>query len=90
MGAADQHARRPSAPRRERQGASPLLGLVNAYVNPLGQHVFFLNDPCRAFDDVTYYDTMLARFLASGGTDIYVLSHPQTSGCMATQSCPFE
>ena len=69
--------------------SAPLLGLVNAYVNPLGQHVFFINDPCRAFDDVTYYDTMLARFLASGGTDIYVLSHPETHTCMATQTCPF-
>ena len=63
---------------------------MNAYVNPLGQHVFVVNDPCRAFDDVTYYDTMLVRYLATGGTDIYPLSHPQTQACMATQTCPFE
>jgi hypothetical protein len=71
-------------------GTTPMLGLVNAYVNPLGQHVFFTVDPCRNFDDVTYYDTQMARFLATGGTDIYVLSHPQTHKCMATQSCPFD
>ncbi len=71
------------------EATAPLIGLVNAYVNPLGQHVFFINDPCRAFDDVTYYDAQLARFLASGGRDIYVLSHPQTHKCMATQTCPF-
>ncbi|MGO8998381.1 MAG: hypothetical protein ACLQVI_34105 [Polyangiaceae bacterium] len=71
-------------------GNVPMIGLVNAYVNPLGQHVFFVNDPCRAFDDVTYYDTMLVRFLATGGTDIYAVSHPQTNGCMATQTCPFD
>jgi len=67
-----------------------MLGLVNAYVNPLGQHVFVVNDPCRNFDDVTYYDTMLVRYLATGGTDIYPLSHPQTQACMATQTCPFD
>jgi hypothetical protein len=71
-------------------GSTPVLGLVNAYINPLGQHVFFINDPCRAFDDVTYFDTMMARYLASGGTDYYAVSHPQTHKCMATQSCPFD
>ena len=71
-------------------GSVPLLGLVNAYIDPLGAHVFVVNDPCRNFDDVTYYDTMLVHFLATGGTDLYPLSHPQTQGCMATQTCPFD
>jgi len=71
------------------QASAPVVALTNAYINPAGQHVFFINDPCRSFDDVTYYDTQLARFLASGGKDVYVLSHPQTHKCMATQSCPF-
>jgi hypothetical protein len=70
--------------------AAPMLGLVNAYVNPLGQHVYVINDPCRAFDDVTYFDTQMARYLATGGKDIYAISHPQTHKCMATQTCPFE
>ena len=66
-----------------------MLGLVNAYVNPMGQHVFFVNDPCRNFDDVTYYDTMLVHFLATNGADIYDVTHPVTHKCMATQTCPF-
>jgi hypothetical protein len=70
--------------------SAPVLALVNCYVNPLGQHVYFINDPCRAFDDVTYYDTQMARFLATGGTDLYSLSHPQTHKCMAVQTCPFD
>jgi hypothetical protein len=71
-------------------GTTPMLGLVNAYVNPLGQHVFFVNDPCRNFDDVTYYDTMLVHFLATNGADIYDVTHPMTHTCMATQMCPFD
>ena len=78
------------APPTAQPPGAPTIGLVNAYVNPLGQHVFVVNDPCRAFDDVTYYDTQTFRFLATGGKDIYALSHPQTASCMATQSCPFE
>jgi hypothetical protein len=70
--------------------SAPVIALVNCYVNPLGQHVYFINDPCRAFDDVTYYDTQMARYLATGGTDLYSLSHPQTHKCMATQTCPFD
>lgn len=28
-------------------------------------------DPCKAFDGAVYYDHLLIRFLASGGTDVY-------------------
>jgi hypothetical protein len=78
-----------ASPDRE-AGKTPLLGLANAYVNPLGQHVFVVSDPCRAFDDVGYYDSLFMHFLATGGTDDYELSHPQSRGCMATQTCPFQ
>jgi hypothetical protein len=66
-----------------------VLGLMDAYVNPLGQHVWTTSDPCKAWDDAVYYDHALAHFLVSGGTDLYYLSHPATHGCMANQSCPF-
>ncbi len=66
-----------------------LVGLMDAYVNPLGQHVWTTSDPCKAWDDAVYYDHALARFLASAGTDLYYLSHPATHGCMADQSCDF-
>jgi hypothetical protein len=62
---------------------------MDAYVNPLGQHVWTTSDPCKAWDDAVYYDHALARFLVTGGTDLYYLSHPATHGCMANQSCDF-
>ncbi|HEY1956566.1 MAG TPA: hypothetical protein VGH28_13170 [Polyangiaceae bacterium] len=68
---------------------TPLLGLMDAYVNPLGQHVWTTSDPCKAWDDAVYYDHALARFLASSGSDLYYLSHPATHACMADQSCDF-
>ncbi len=68
---------------------TPLVGLMDAYVNPLGQHVWTTSDPCKAWDDAVYYDHALARFFASNGTDLYYLSHPTTHGCMADQSCDF-
>jgi hypothetical protein len=69
--------------------SAPTVGLVNAYVAPRGQHVWVTSDPCKAFDDATYFDTMLVRFLATGGEDVYFLSHPQSHHCMARQDCPF-
>lgn len=68
---------------------TPLVGLMDAYVNPQGQHVWTVSDPCKAWDDAVYYDHVLARFLVSGGTDLYYLSHPSTHFCMADQSCDF-
>ena len=68
---------------------TPLVGLMDAYVNPLGQHVWTTSDPCKAWDDAVYYDHALARFLATTGSDLYYLSHPATHGCMADQSCDF-
>jgi hypothetical protein len=68
----------------------PAVAMVNAYVNPLGQHVFRVSDPCKAFDDVTYYSGLLSRFLATQGRDVYFLTHPQSHACLATESCPFQ
>jgi len=68
---------------------TPLVGLMDAYVNPLGQHVWTTSEPCKAWDDAVYYDHALARFLASGGSDLYYLSHPTTHFCLESQSCDF-
>jgi hypothetical protein len=70
-------------------GGEPLLGIVNTYIEPGGTHVFVNGDPCRAFDEVVYYDHLLARFLATNGTDLYFLSHPSTHGCLEAETCPF-
>jgi hypothetical protein len=66
----------------------PLLGVLNAYVLPGGQHVFVNGDPCKAFDDVAYHDNLLVRFLATRGTDLYALSHPSTHRCLEREQCP--
>jgi len=68
---------------------APLLGVLGAYIQPGGQHVFVNGDPCKAFDDVRYHDNLLARFLATRGTDLYVLSHPGTHRCLERETCPF-
>jgi hypothetical protein len=67
----------------------PTVGLAIAYVNPVGQHVFKVADPCKAFDDSVYYIGLLARFLATNGNDRYDLTHPLSHRCLADQSCPF-
>jgi hypothetical protein len=67
-----------------------LISVVNAYMAPQGQHVWVLGDPCRAFDEVTYMETLLAHFLGTGGTDLYYLSHPSSHRCMATDSCRWQ
>ncbi len=69
--------------------SGPVAGLVSAYVNPTGQHVWTIGDPCKAFDDAVYYDQLLARFFASNGTDVYYVSHPRSHDCMAKQTCDF-
>ena len=71
------------------QPSAPLVGLMDAYINPAGQHVWTTSVPCKAWDDAVYYDHALARFFVSNGTDLYYLSHPATHGCMADQSCDF-
>ncbi len=71
-------------------GSAPLLGVLDAYIQPGGQHVFVNGDPCKAFDDVVYHDSLLVRFLATQGQDLYVLSHPTTHRCLEREQCTFE
>jgi hypothetical protein len=68
---------------------TPVVGLMDAYISPLGEHVWTVSDPCKAWDDAVYYDHVLGRFLASSGSDLYYLSHPTTHGCLEDQSCAF-
>lgn len=66
----------------------PLIGVLGAYLKPGGEHVFVNGDPCKSFDDVVYHDNLLVRFLATQGTDLYVLSHPSTHRCLERARCP--
>ncbi len=71
------------------RGNTPLLGVLDAYIQPGGQHVFVNGDPCKVFDDVVYNDSLLVRFLATQGKDLYVLSHPTTHRCLERETCTF-
>jgi hypothetical protein len=63
--------------------------MINAYLAPLGQHDWGYGDPCQAWDGVSYMDGLLARYFATGGRDLYYLTHATTHDCLATQDCPF-
>jgi hypothetical protein len=69
--------------------SQPLVSLVNAYNDPLGQHVWVNGNPCKAFDDAVYYNHLLIRYLASRGTDMYFASHPSSHRCLERETCPF-
>jgi hypothetical protein len=66
-----------------------LAGMLNAYLQPLGQHDWAVGDPCQAWNGTTYMDNLLVRYFATSGKDLYFLSHPSTHECLATSSCPF-
>jgi hypothetical protein len=87
---APREAGRPFAPNtRGWSPGPPLVGLVNAYLKPTGQHVWVTGDPCKSWDDATYYNHLVGRFFATGGSDLYFLSRPETHRCLATASCVF-
>jgi hypothetical protein len=67
----------------------PLVASVTAYLDPTGQHDWSVGDPCQAWDGTTYMDNLLAHFFATGGQDLYYLSHPASHACLANTSCPF-
>jgi hypothetical protein len=58
-------------------------------VNPTGQHSWIAPDPCKRFDDVRYLENLMARFVASGGTDLPYLTRPGSHGCLARGTCDF-
>ncbi len=66
-----------------------VVSYVSAYIEMEGQHAFFNPAACQAWDNATYLANLTARFLATGGKDVYFLSHPHTHGCLATGTCAF-
>jgi hypothetical protein len=64
-----------------------------AYTRPLGEHGFSPTDPCQAWQTGRYMINLLGRFFASGGADVYYLSHPSSHQCLGKASgqgnCPF-
>jgi hypothetical protein len=66
-----------------------VVGLLHHYSAPMGQHTWAEGDTCRAWDFATYGNALIARFFASGGRDVYYLSHPKTHGCLVDGTCDF-
>jgi hypothetical protein len=67
----------------------PVAGMINAYLEPLGDHDWGFGDVCQAWDGVSYMDELLAHYFATHGQDVYYLTHATTHECLATQSCAF-
>jgi len=59
------------------------VGVLYPMPSPTGRHGFDLPDPKKAFDDGTYLVNLLARYLASEGTQV------SFDGCQHTSSCPW-
>lgn len=69
-----------------------IIAQLMAYTEPTGEHGFDPADPCEAWPSGRYFTNLVARFFASGGTDLYYLSHPETHHCLARTgpgSCSF-
>jgi hypothetical protein len=66
-----------------------VVGLLDHYVVPEGTHTWNTGDACLAWDYATYGNALMARFFASGGRDLYYLSHPKTHGCLVDGTCDF-
>jgi hypothetical protein len=66
-----------------------VLGLLDQYIAPSGRHAWASGDACRAWDYATYGNALIARFFATGGRDLYYLSHPKTHGCLVDGTCAF-
>jgi hypothetical protein len=66
-----------------------VVGVMNIYIKPQGQHTWDVVDACKIWDDAEYGGNMTAHFFRSGGTDPYYLSHPATHECLESLDCPF-
>ena len=73
----------------DRQVAAQLM----AYTRPFGEHGFSPTDPCQAWQTGRYMINLLGRFFATGGADVYYLSHPSSHQCLGKAigqgHCPF-
>jgi hypothetical protein len=66
-----------------------VVGVFDQYVAPDGAHAWGGGDVCRTWDYAAYGNALIARFFASGGRDVYYLSHPKTHGCLVDGTCDF-
>lgn len=70
-----------------------VLAQLFVYVNPTGDHGFDTVDPCQNFQVHRYMPSLIARFFATRGADVYYLSHPSSHRCLdrplGKGACPF-
>jgi hypothetical protein len=59
-----------------------VVGQLQAYVNPRGDHGFEPSTPCENWDRGQYMINLIGRFFATSGTDVYYLSHPASHLCL--------
>ncbi len=60
-----------------------IVSHLSAYVEPKGDHGFFVNNPCDNFQTHRYLINLIGRFFATSGSDLYYLSHPTSHHCLA-------
>jgi hypothetical protein len=70
-------------------GGAPVAAHLGALVAPTGQHSWIAPNPCKRFDDVRYLENLIARFIATGGTDLPYLTRPGSHQCLARGTCDF-
>ncbi len=66
-----------------------IVGVFSHYLTAKGQHTWDVGDKCKVWDFAPYGNALTARFFASGGRDLYYLSHPTTHGCLVDATCDF-
>ena len=68
-----------------------ISALLNNYAIPAGVHGFdeLVYDPSVPWDTSQYVINLIARFGASGGTDVYYHSNPRDHQCLEDSSCDF-
>jgi hypothetical protein len=70
-----------------------VVAQIQAFTTPLGEHGFYIPNPCDNFSSERYMVQLLARFFSTQGKDVYYLSHPSSHQCLARApgngACPF-
>lgn len=69
--------------------SSRVAAHLTMYSQPEGVHGWGSADTCRKWNPTIYGMGLLTRFVASGGTDPYYLSHPRGHLCLERLDCDF-
>lgn len=71
-------------------GQGKLQAEITYFTLPEGSHAGEgINIYCEKWANFYYEAALVTRFLATGGTDVYYLTHPQTHKCLGDLSCDF-